>query len=610
MEEQGIYYFHQGTNYEAYRLMGAHYTKEATTFRVWAPHASKVNVVGSFNDWSLYDNPMIKISSGGIWEVVIPNVPLYACYQYAITTANGSLLYKSDPYGFHAEKRPDKASKVYDLSTYTFTDQEWMKKRKTAQSHNQPINIYEVHLGSWRKYQDNECFDYKKMGQELSEYCKKMGYTHVEILPISEYPYDPSWGYQVIGYYSVTSRYGTPSDFMDFVNTLHNAKIGVILDWVPSHFGKDGHGLINFDGETLYEHPDPKRQENLGWGTRYFDYGRTEIQSFLVSNAMFYLKEFHIDGLRIDAVSSMLYLDFCREPGTSAINNQGGNTNLEAIAFLKKVNNVIHHTYPEVLTIAEESSNFPKITDTISNGGLGFDYKWNMGWMNDTLSYIENDPIYRQYHHDKITFQLTYLFSEHYVLAISHDEVVHLKKSMIEKMPGNYDQKFASLGSYYTYMMTLPGKKLLFMGQEFGQFHEWDEGVELDWFLLKYPKHLGMQRLSIDLNHLYLHHSALYQKDGDWSGFDWVVVNDKEHNVFGYYRKSNKELLLVILNFAYCEWMNYELPVENGTYEVIFASSDKKYDGYTNWTKQKIVVNENKLKINLPYSCGMILKKE
>lgn len=610
LNEQGIYYFHQGTNYEAYELLGAHYKKEETTFRVWAPNAISVSVIGDFNGWNKDAHVMHKISNEGIYEIIIPNVNLYDCYQYAITTKSGSVINKSDPYGFHSELRPKKASKVYDIDNYKFTDDEWMSNRKALQNHHSPINIYEVHLGSWRRYNDGKVFDYKKLGEELSEYALKMGYTHIEILPISEYPYDPSWGYQVTGYYAITSRYGTPEDFMDLVNTCHRHGIGVILDWVPGHFTKDAHGLIDFDGESLYEHPDTLRKENPSWGTRCFDYGRCEVQSFLVSNAMYFVKKFHIDGIRMDAVASMLYLDYGRKMGEWRPNSYGGNINLEAVAFIKKCNDAIHKAYPEVLMIAEESTAYPKMTAPTEYDGLGFDYKWNMGWMNDTLSYIKEDPIYRQYHHNKISFQMTYIYSEHYILPLSHDEVVHMKGSMINKMPGKYEQQFAGLKAYMTYVLTHPGKKLMFMGGEIGQFREWDENREIDWSVLQYGYHQGLQYFNSCLNHLYLKEKALHYNDYNWDGFRWLEVNDNKRNVFAYERIHENDRLIVIVNFSFNMWFDYKLyNVQNGEYEVIICSDDKKYGGSHELENKKYMVENHELVISIPYSTGIILRK-
>lgn len=609
MQEKGIYYFHQGTNYYAYELLGAHYSKDETVFRVWAPNAKEVSVIGDFNDWNIFKNGMKKISNEGIWETTIANVNEYACYQYAILTKDNVWINKADPYAFHAELRPNRASRVYDLNNYQFTDDEWVKNRAEKQANHQPINIYELHLGSWKRYADGNVFNYRKIGEEVSKYAKKMGYTHVEVMPISEYPYDPSWGYQVTGFYAITSRYGTPADFMDFVNTCHNNGIGVIVDWVPGHFGKDDHGLIDFDGDHLYEHPNPLRMEHLGWGTRCFDYGRTEIQSFLTSNAMYYFDKFHVDGLRVDAVASMLYLDYDRH-GETAKNSFGGNTNLEAVAFLQKTNNVVHEHFPGVLMIAEESTAYPGVTKHPNDGGLGFDYKWNMGWMNDTLSYIKTDPIYKSYDHHKITFQMSYIYSEQYILPLSHDEVVHGKGSLINKMPGNYEEKFSSLKTYMMYMMSHPGKKLLFMGGEIAQFREWSESRELDWSVLEYDMHKNYQKFISKLNKAYLKYKVFYRDEKSWNGFNWIKADDSNANVYIYERRSiDDKPIVVILNFAFIGWANYKIEIPNGTYEVVLCSDDVEFGGSVELNKKRFVVTNNELFINIPKASGIYLRR-
>lgn len=606
MEELGIYYFHQGTNYETYKLLGAHYTKESTTFRVWAPNAKAVYVVGDFNDWQ--KALMKRISSNGIYEITITGVLEFQNYRYVIETFNNKFIEKSDPYGFHFELRPKTSSKVYNLNGYTYNDGVWMKKRKNLQKPNQPLNIYEVHLGSWRKFNDGEFFSYQKIAHELASYVKKLHYTHIEVMPLCEYPYDPSWGYQVLGYYAITSRYGTPKDFMEFVDIMHQNNIGVIMDWVPGHFVKDGNGLIDFDGTYLYENQDPMRMEHKGWGTRCFDYGREEIQSFLVSNAMFFFDLFHLDGLRVDAVTSMLYLDYGRDKNEWHPNNFGGNVNLEAVAFLKKLNKVKKEKFPDCLMIAEESSAFPNVTSPLEDG-LGFDYKWNMGWMNDSLDYVKNDPIYRKYHHHNITFQLTYAFDERFILPISHDEVVHMKGSLINKMPGNEFQKISALKTYMTYMMTHPGKKLTFMGCEFGQFSEWNESRELDWYLLENDLHKKLLRFNSALFNIYKTKKPLHAVDDSWDGFEWIVVNDENRNVFIYKRKYRNQTIIVILNFAYATWNNYTITLESGTYSVLLNTMDKKFGGTVD-SKQIHNVIDDKLSFDLLENSAIILEKE
>ena len=535
--------FYMGEAFDAYEYFGAHLEEECVVFRTYAPNAHRITITGQFNNWQ--EQPMEQLHQSGVWIGFSKYAHPGQMYKYVVYGQNGRVEH-CDPYGFGMELRPGACSIIRDLSEYTFTDEKWMKKR--TRGYDKPMNIYELHLGSWRRYENGEVFDYRKLGHEVSKYAKDMGYTHIEVMPISEYPYDPSWGYQVTGFYSITSRYGSPADFMDFVNTCHLNGIGVIVDWVPGHFTKDSHGLIEFDGEYVYEDPNPKRMEHEGWGTRIFDYGKTEVQSFLVSSASFLFDKFHIDGVRVDAVSGMLYLDFCRDPKDAPKNNQGGNINLEAKAFIEKTNDVLHQMYPGILTIAEESTAYPKITEKVENGGLGFDLKWNMGWMNDTLSYIKKDPVHRSYHHNSISFQMSYIYSERYVLALSHDEVVHLKGSMINKMPGDYFNKFSNLKTYYTYMMTHPGKKLLFMGGEIGQFREWSESREIDWSVLAFDSHKKLNDYMKTLNHMYISNKCLYENDFDWSGFNWISVNDKDHNLFAYERISrNNEKMVVIL---------------------------------------------------------------
>ena len=609
MQEKGIYYFHQGTNYYAYELMGSHYFKEKTIFRVWAPNAKYVSVVGDFNNWDTTTHSMKRISDGGIWEIEIENLPEYTSYQYAVLTRGGDLLFKADPYAYHSELRPGRCSKTFNLDNYKWTDEAWVTNREEKQALHQPLNIYELHLGSWKRYVDENVFDYRKLGKEVADYCKKMGYTHVEIMPIHEYPFDPSWGYQVTGFYSITSRYGKPTDFMDFVNTLHKKGIGVIIDWVPGHFCKDGHGLIDFDGGHLYEHPNPLRMEHKNWGTRCFDYGRNEIQSFLVSNAMYFVDKYHIDGLRVDAVASMLYLDYDRS-GETAKNSFGGNTNLEAIAFLQKTNSVLHENFPGVITIAEESTAFSGVTRSPKEDGLGFDYKWNMGWMNDSLAYMKTDPLYKGYDHNKITFQMTYIFSEKYILPLSHDEVVHGKGSLINKMPGDYYEKFACLKTYLMYMMSHPGKKLLFMGGDIAQFREWSEARELDWSILGFDAHKNYQKFISKLNKAYTKYKVFYRDEQSWNGFDWVKADDASANVYIYKRMSmDDKPIYVILNFAFKDWNYYKIDVENGTYEVVLCSEDVEFGGSVNLHKKQYVVTDNQLFIDLPKATGIYLRQ-
>ena len=609
-KDLGVYYFHQGTNYFAYQLLGSDYSINQTTFRVWAPNAKKVSVVGDFNNWDKNKNPMTKIEDGEIWETSITKLKEFSNYKYAILTSDNKWILKSDPYAYHAEVRPETASKVYDLKGYTFNDEEWMRSRSNC--YDKPLNIYELNLGSWRTYLDGNYFNYEKLAEELVLYVQKMGYTHVEIMPISEFPFDKSWGYQVTGYYAITSRYGTPKDFMKFVDILHQAGIGVILDWVPGHFCKDSHGLIDFDGTKLYEPSDITMMEHEGWGTRCFDYDKPEVRSFLISNAMYFFNEYHIDGLRVDAVAAILYLDYDRKEGEWHLNKEGTNINLGALAFLKNLNEVVHKYHQGIMMIAEESTTFPKLTIPVSDGGVGFDYKWNMGWMNDTLEYMKKDPLYRSYLHHKITFQMTYIYSEHYILALSHDEVVHGKCSMLNKMPGTYEQKFAGLKTYLMYMMSHPGKKLNFMGYEFGQFIEWRDDREIDWLLLLYPQHQAMHQFTEKLNKIYLSNKAFYECDNSWEGFEWMNADDVNHNVYSYKRyDKEKNEIYVILNFSFSEWKDYEISIPTGTYEIMIASNDVTEGGYADvyHHNHKLRAVKNKMKINLPAICGIYLRK-
>jgi 1,4-alpha-glucan branching enzyme len=539
---------------------------------------------------------------GGVWVLFVPDLAVGEKYKYEIVSNGGATFLKADPFAFYGEVRPATASVVYDLDGYAWGDEAWMAARSGNKLKDRPFHIYEVHLGSWKRKTDGSFYNYRELAGELVPYAKKMGFTHLELLPVMEHPFDGSWGYQVTGYYAATSRFGTPHDLMYFVDRCHQAGLGVILDWVPGHFCKDAHGLIEFDGSFLYEHPDPTRREHKSWGTRCFDYGRPEIQSFLVSSAMYLLEECHVDGLRVDAVASMLYLDYDRTEWHP--NSFGTNINLEAMAFIKKLNQIVHEYHPGVITVAEESTTFPDITKSVSDGGLGFDYKWNMGWMNDTLTYFSNDPIYRQYLHNKITFQMTYIYSEHFILALSHDEVVHGKKSLLNKMPGGYEDKFFGLRAYLAYMMSHPGKKLTFMGYEFGQFIEWNERRELDWLLLQYESHRDLQTFVKYLNRLYLQYPALYENDTSWDGFCWVNPDDAGHNVFSYYRLSpNNDDILVICNFSGSGWPGYELNVDNGQYELILAT--RGFDDIPKKTK----VKNNRMKLDLPPLCGIYYRK-
>ena len=610
------YLFHEGTNYHSHKFLGSFLEGNSCTFRVWAPNAKRVFVTGEFCSWYPHTYEMKKINDRGIYEIQVPGVSEFDAYKYVIVTHSGVELWKADPYAKHAETRPLTASKVYTLPEYNWKDKKWMDNRTVP--YHQPMNIYEVHLGSWKHNEEGKELSYRELAHSLAEYVKEMNYTHVELLPVTEYPYDKSWGYQATGYFSPTSRYGTPEDFMYFVDICHQNNIGVILDWVPGHFTKDAHGLYEFDGTPCYEYSDARKMEHEGWGTRVFDYGRNEVKSFLTSSAVSWIEDYHIDGIRVDAVSSMLFLNYCRDEDKCARNIYGGFENLEAIDFLKNLNLYIKENYPGVSMIAEESTSYPKVTAAVEHGGLGFNFKWNMGWMNDSLDYLETDPFFRKGVHNKFTFSMHYAFSENFILPISHDEVVHGKKSLLDKSPVPYEDKFANLKAFLGYMYAHPGKKLAFMGIDIAQFIEWNEERELDWLLMLYPKHVFTHRYVKELNKYYKTTPALWENDSDWDGFKWHVVDDNNNNVFAFSRKdrSGKEVL-VVSNFSNQVLKNYEIGVDTwGSYKIALNSDAKKYDGIAVSNRNLKTINKEKnefkytLSLNIPPYTTMYIEKK
>ncbi|MDD3339303.1 MAG: 1,4-alpha-glucan branching protein GlgB [Lachnospiraceae bacterium] len=585
------YLFGQGTHYDIYKKLGAHpgvkRNKAGTYFAVWAPNAKSVSVVGDFNEWDIEAHPMKRVEPIGVYELFIPGVGVGELYKYYIETVKGEGLYKADPYANEAELRPGTASKVVDISELKWTDATWMKTRAAFDVDKDPMLMYEVHPGSWMKHPVTEenpdgFYNYREMAVRLTEYVKKMGYTHIELMGIAEHPFDGSWGYQVTGYYAPTARYGTPEDFQYFVNYLHRNKIGIILDWVPAHFPKDACGLADFDGCALYEHADPRQGEHPEWGTKIFNYGRSEVKNFLIANALYWVEHFHVDGLRVDAVASMLYLDYGKEDGQWVANKYGENKNLEAIEFFRHLNSCLLGRNPGALMIAEESTAWPQVTGKVEDGGLGFSLKWNMGWMNDFLEYMKLDPYFRKFNHYKMTFSTSYCYSEKYVLVLSHDEVVHLKCSMLSKMPGLINDKFANLKAGYTYMAGHPGKKLLFMGQDFGQLQEWSEDRELDWFLLGEDNHRYLQDYVKELWRVCKKYPALYATDFSGDGFEWINADDAERSIFSFIRKSptGRNNLLFVLNFTPVPRPDYRVGVpKRKGYKLILNSQDPKFGG-------------------------------
>ena len=602
---------------EAYRTLGAHRTHGGWVFRVWAPHAAHVSVVGDFCAWDAAAHPMRR-TDGGIWETEIAGLQQYDVYKFAVATRSGRVTLKADPYAFHAETRPGTASKLYDLAGYEWGDAAYRAAKRPV--YDRPLNIYEVHPGSWRRRENGDFYDYRTLADELSDYVSDLGYNCVELMPVTEYPLDDSWGYQCTGYFAPTSRYGTPHDFMYFVDTMHRKGISVILDWVPAHFCKDAHGLIDFDGEPCYEYADPKKREHAGWGTRVFDYGRGEVKSFLLSSAAYWLREYHLDGLRVDAVASMLYLDYGREAGEWAPNRNGGRENLEAVEFLRALNTMAFAIDPNVMMVAEESTAWPLVTYPVSDGGLGFNLKWNMGWMNDMCHYLKLDPWFRQFHHKDITFSLMYAFSENFVLPISHDEVVYMKGSLRGKMPGGERGQLAGVRAFMVYMLTHPGKKLTFMGAELGQWHEWDFAGQLDWYLLEHDANRKTLDFFRALNRYYLTHPALWRVDFDWAGFEWLVADDNQNNTLVFVRRDGAgEELVIAVNFSPngCREYRFGVPPRQ-TWHEEFSTDAPEFGGTGAWRNEKPITaqavpshgRERSIAITVPPLGAVILRGE
>jgi len=622
-----IYLFKEGTHSKLYKHLGSHlYTRDGidgTYFALWAPNATGVSVRGDFNSYDSYSHPLkLRDDDSGIWEGFITNVNAGMTYKYHVNSdVENANRDKADPYAFGAEVAPNSASKVCDIESHIWQDKTWMKSRHKKNSHKAPISIYEVHLNSWRRKveEDNRYLTYVEAAYELAEYLQEMNFTHIELLPITEYPFEGSWGYQVTGYFAPTARFGTPDEFMQFVDIMHENGIGVILDWVPSHFVTDGHGLMNFDGTCLYEHSDPRRGYHPQWKSAIFNYDRNEVRAFLVSSAMFWLEMYHIDGIRVDGVASILYLDYAREEGEWIPNEDGSNVNRGAVKFLEQLNTSTYGAFNDIMMIAEESTNYSKVSRAVSDGGLGFGYKWNMGWMHDILKYMKFDPIHREHHHKDLTFSFVYMFNENYVLPLSHDEVVHMKGSLINKMPGDHYKKFANLRALFSLMMAHPGKKLLFMGGEFAQFAEWNYQQSLDWHLLEYKEHQGVQNLVKTLNGLYKNESALYRNDVEKEGFEWIEENDYSANVISFIRKGakNRKPVIIVCNFADKEHKGYRLGLPSkGKYQEIFNSNSEEFGGYgslnpetLNSIKEECHNRANMLYLSIPPLSVIYLKK-
>ena len=592
ISEADQYVFAQGTHYDIYKKLGAHPSVEngvkGMFFAVWAPNAASVHVIGTFNGWDEEKHEMEKLGPGGIYKLFIPGVGENELYKYLIRTPAGEKLYKADPFANYAEMRPGNASRTFDISKFKWSDSAWMADRDGKDYNQEPMAIYECHIGSWMKHPDGTeegFYNYREFADRIVDYMKEMHYTHIELMGIAEYPFDGSWGYQVTGYYAPTSRHGDPSDFMYLINTLHKNKIGVILDWVPAHFATDAHGLGCFDGQCIFEHPDPRIGEHPDWGTKIFNYAKNEVRNFLIANVLYWIREYHIDGIRIDAVASMLYLDYSKQEGQWVPNKYGGNENLDAIEFFKHLNSVVHGAYPGFLTIAEESTAWPKVTGKVEEDGLGFSFKWNMGWMHDFCEYMKLDPYFRKNNHYAMTFAMSYNNSENYILPLSHDEVVHLKCSMVNKMPGYPVDKYANLRVGYGYMMGHSGKKLLFMGQDFGQEREWSETRELDWNLLGEEQNKGMHEYVKELLALYRKYPALYTIDNDWAGFEWLNADDADRSTYSFYRKdkTGKNNIMFVLNMTPMKWENYKLGVpKKKKYKLLLNSDDKRFGGNGN----------------------------
>ena len=604
ISEADQYVFGQGTHYEIYKKLGAHLCthdgKKGAFFAVWAPNAQDIYVIGEFNDWNETADKMERIGEGGIYTTFIDGVQEGQMYKYLIELADGRKLYKADPYANYAELRPGTASRVYDLNHFEWNDEKWLTARAKKDMNKEPLSIYECHIGSWMKHPDGTedgFYTYRQFADRVVEYLKEMPYTHVELMGIAEYPFDGSWGYQVTGYYAPTSRYGTPDDFRYLIDLFHKHNIGVILDWVPAHFPRDAHGLCEFDGTCLYEHPDKRMGEHPDWGTKIFNYGKNEVRNFLIANALYWIREFHVDGLRVDAVASMLYLDYGKKDGEWLPNKYGGNENLDAIEFFKHLNSVIHGSYPGVMTIAEESTAWPKVTGEPKDGGLGFSFKWNMGGMHDFCEYMKLDPYFRKDNHYKMTFAMTYNDSENYILPLSHDEVVHLKCSMVNKMPGYEVDKYANLRVGYTYMLGHEGKKLLFMGQDFAQEREWSEARELDWYMLQNPLNRGMHDFVGELLKTYRKYPCLYEIDNDWLGFEWMNADDKDRSIYSFVRRTRdgRQHMLFVLNMTPVEYPNYKVGVPMNTkYKLLINSDEERYGGAGHRVPKEIKARKGK----------------